>query len=216
MNRVIKGIVFDVDGVLFDTEPLHALAWKETARRNNFIVTEKELTRWVGRPCAVFAEYLSKKNQVKYPMESLLRQKEALFYELISTKPVFNKGLKDLLITLSGTFVFSWATSSPRKNVELLLRNAGILKLFTSGICVEDVEKVKPDPESYGKACGVLNLPAGECIAIDDSTSGVASASQAGLLTFGIEGTFKSSELKGVVRTFHSTEEALIWIIKHY
>jgi len=216
MNRVIKGIIFDVDGVLFDTEPLHAMAWKETARRNNFIVTDQELTRWVGRPCAAFAEYLSKKNQEKYTMESLLYQKETLFYELISTKPVFNTGLKDLLITLSGIFLFSWATSSPRKNVELLFRNAGILKLFTSGICLEDVEKVKPDPESYRKACGVLNLPAGECMAIDDSTSGVASASGAGLLTFGIEGTFRKNELQGAARTFQSTEEALIWIMNHY
>ncbi len=214
LQRTIEGIVFDVDGVLFDTEPLHMEAWLRTAEVCGFSLAKKDLLPWVGKPCADLARFLNESRRDVPSAGSILEVKEGLFRGILSVQAPLFDGVLPLLAALSARVPLAWATSSPRENVELLFRKAGISGFFHSGICVEDVSRPKPDPESYEKARRGIGVPAENCVALDDSPTGTAAASQAGLCTIGIVGNFKAEELKGTCCAFQSTKRALHWILK--
>ncbi len=209
----ISGIIFDVDGVLFDTDPLHAKAWLQTAGKIGFELTEGDLVPWVGKPCSDLADFLSKRNGGSCTGNNLLTVKEELFHQLLLSETFFDEKLRSLLERVSQKIPLTWATSSPGDNIELMFRKTGIIDLFHPGVCIEDVSRPKPDPESYRKAAEKTGLRSEDCLALDDSPSGVASALGAGCVTLGIEGTFDHNVLSGVYRTFPSTEKALHWIL---
>ncbi len=213
---MISGIVFDVDGVLFDTEPLHVHAWIDTARQSGFSLLESELASWTGKPCRALAEYLAENNEKVLSVEDLLERKERIFRDLLVTENIFNENIRPLLKKLSSRFPLGWASSSPKQNIALLFRLADISHFFKVGVCLEEVRAPKPDPESYRTAARKIRIRPEKGIALDDSPSGVASAVAAGFLTLGIEGVFKKRELEKAFKTFPSTENALRWIIKEY
>ncbi len=209
----ISGIIFDVDGVLFDTEPLHVKAWLQTAGKIGFELTEGDLVPWTGKPCSDLAEFLSERNGRTYTGNYLLTVKEEIFRNLLASETFFDERIRSLLERVSQEIPLTWATSSPGENIKLMFRKTGIIDLFHPGVCIEDVSRPKPDPESYRKAAEKIGLRPEECLALDDSPSGVASALGAGCVTLGIEGAFNHNVLSGVYRTFPSTEKALHWII---
>lgn len=212
---MINGIVFDVDGVLFDTEPLHARAWHELGNKYGFHFTDNFFNQWIGRPCVELAEFIQRKENPGLSSEQLLSEKEIIFARLLESEDYLVPGVEEALRLLNQKFPLTWATTSSRVSVEMMFHQAGILHYFKNGICFEDVENRKPDPEPYLKASAVLGIEPSLCAGVDDSPSGTLSAEKAGLFTVGICSFFKKEDLPSAHIHFNSTRKAMQWLLSN-
>jgi len=189
--------LFDMDGVIMDSNPVHKIALKQFCRKYGFDLTEDQLREKIyGRTNkdwipAVFGS-ISKDQIARYADE-----KEALFRELYadSIRPL--EGLKAFLEKLEkGGIKRAIATSAPRANVDFTLDKTGLRSYFNTILDESFVEKGKPDPEIYLKTSKALGIDPTRCIVLEDSLSGVDSGKAAGCKVIGITTTHTAEELK--------------------
>ena len=207
-GRTIQGIVFDLDGVLFDTEPLHREAWKKALEEMGMEVSSEELMSWTGVPCQQISAELEKRWKGRYSRDEYYNLKDKHFVQIINSRDSLFKGLTESLEALSIRVPIAVATAGSRGNVEMLLSNSGIAGFFKAVVCYEDVVKHKPDPEVYLKASRLIDVEPKNCIALDDSPAGCASALSAGMFTLGVASSFPPSELENADEIYPSTLHA--------
>jgi HAD superfamily hydrolase (TIGR01509 family) len=192
------GIIFDMDGVLVNSNPYHKIALQQFARQHGHELSEKELKEKVyGR---TNREWLT--NLFGALPEDKLRQyaeeKEALYRELFKADIAPVAGLLPFLQHLREHQVpVAIGTSAPRSNVDFTLRHTGTEAYFAIVLDDTFVTHGKPDPEIYLKAAQALNLPNDRCIVIEDSLSGVEAGLRAGSKVIGITTTHTAEELAG-------------------
>jgi len=203
-----RGIVFDLDGVLFDTEPLHREAWNNALEEMGIPISQEELMSWTGVPCQQLSLELENRWEGRYTRDEYYRLKEKHFFSIINSRNSLFDGLADMLEKLSSRYPLAVATSNVRINTESLLRNSGIDGFFKALVCYDDVEKHKPHPEAYLKAASLIAVDPGNCIALDDSPAGCSSALCAGMHTLGIASSFPPTELKMADVIYPDTREA--------
>lgn len=190
-------IIFDMDGVLVDSNPFHKKALVEFCQSHGYNLTEEELrARIYGR---TNKDWITNLFNGKVTGEDLKRygdEKEALFRRLYSgsVKPVdglvgFLEHLVDKNITRA------IATSAPRANVDFVFEETHIGKYFTTVLDESYVKNGKPEPEIYLKTAAAINYDPKNCVVIEDSLSGVLSARGAGAKVIGITTTHTSEEL---------------------
>lgn len=209
----MKAIIFDVDGVLFHSEPLHRKAWLHTLRSYGYQFSEQDLMKWTGIPCRTMSMQLAETLEPPRPWQDLYNRKEATYKELVQQDPPFHSELEDILRNLAETYTLAYATSTLREMTELLFRLAGITDVFSDGVTLEDVEHPKPHPETYERTREKLGLPAEECWVIEDSVAGVAAAKAAGMVTIGVTTTFSQAELDAADYLFDTTQDACRWLL---
>lgn len=177
---MLQGIVFDMDGILFDTERLALESWLHTGKLLNLNITEEIARKTIGYNAEITWKIL--KNEV-----GDFDQKKARSFrsEYISSYIHENgvpqkKGLFEILEFLSESQIrLAVATSTARKNAEFYLKNTGIFSFFDSILCSDQIEKPKPAPDIYLKSCKQLDVNPAFCFAIEDSYAGITAAYQA-------------------------------------
>jgi len=209
-----QGIVFDLDGVLFDTEPLHREAWNNALEEMDIEISPEELMSWTGVPCQQLSIELEERWKGRYTRDEYYTLKEKHFFSIINSRVSLFDGLSESLELLSSRYPLSVATTNVRINAESLLKNSGIAYLFQGLVCYDDVEQHKPHPEPYLKASALLGMDPRNCIALDDSPAGCTSALSAGLYTLGIASSFPPSELEVADFIFPSTFDACRWLLE--
>ncbi len=210
-----QGIVFDLDGVLFHTEPLHREAWNNALEEIGLAVSPEELMSWTGVPCQKISADLEARWKGRLSRDEYYSLKDGHFVEIINSRDSLFNGLAEFLEALSVRVPIAVATASSRGNVDMMLRNSGIAGFFKAVVCYEDVEKHKPDPEVYLKASGLIAVEPENCIALDDSPGGCTSAISAGIYTLGITSTYSSPVLDMADCIFPSTVAACREILKY-
>ena len=187
---VIKGIVFDMDGVMFDTERLMSQKWQQVAEQEGVEIPWELVLKTIGgtdeKARGLFDEYYRKTAQRAFPYEELRDRRVALVKEHIERygMPV-KPGLYELLDYVKGEgYPITVATSTEREKALYYFEKAGVRPYFAPEkmVCGDMIAKSKPDPEIYLTACRKLNLPPQNCIAVEDSLAGVQSAHAAGML----------------------------------
>jgi beta-phosphoglucomutase len=188
--------IFDMDGVIIDSNPFHKISLKQFCKKYGHDLTEEQLReRIYGRTnkdwlTNVFGN-LDPEQLKKYADE-----KEALFRELYQNdiKPV--DGLIAFLEKMDEQKVpRAIATSAPRANVDFTLAKTNTGKYFSTILDESFVQRGKPDPEIYIKTAAALKFNPGQCIVFEDSLSGVKSAKAAGCKVVGITTTHTREEL---------------------
>lgn len=178
----MKGFIFDMDGLMLDTERVAALAFDYAGEKTGIgpagYITERILGLSVdaARPVWIseFGDGYDEDGMIRYAREFKRR-----YYEThkVPVKP----GLYELLRYLSGEgYRLAVASSTGRETVEGELSSVGVLRFFDVLVCGDMVTRSKPDPEIYLSACGALGLLPGECAALEDSRAGILSAHAAG------------------------------------
>ncbi len=190
---MIRGLIFDMDGVLADSEPLHARAWVRTLERYGVRVDERYFDRWIGIPNGDTALDLVERFRIPVPAERLSAERQAAYLRLAESELRPFPGLAETLAGLR--LPKAVATSSTRADAALMLSRLGLSPHFRVVVTVEDVVLTKPDPEIYVKAAAGLGLSPGECAAIEDSPAGVASARAAGCYVVAVTTTHAAPRL---------------------
>lgn len=190
-----NAFIFDMDGVLIDSNPTHKIALKQFCKTHGYELTEEQLREKIyGRTnrdwlLNLFGD-LPEETIRKYAEE-----KEALFRSLYhDIKPL--DGLLQFLGKMDEQDVpRAIATSAPRANVDFTLEHTQIGPYFETILDDSFVSKGKPDPEIYLKSAAALGFDPGRCVVFEDSLSGVTAARRAGCKVVGITTTHSPSEL---------------------
>lgn len=180
----MKAIIFDMDGVIFDTERLSASVMKEVGAEMGVVVTDQ----FIQSQCSASpADYL-KSMRLEFGADFDAAHFDAAFnqkFPLLLAQGVPEKpGVRELIqAAKERDFKLAVASSTRYERVRTNLEEAGIFFQFDAVFGGDLVSQSKPNPEIYQKAAAALNLPPEECFAIEDSRNGVRSASSAGCKT---------------------------------
>jgi beta-phosphoglucomutase len=190
------GFLFDMDGVIVDTNPTHKIALRQFCKAHGHDLSEEQLRDKIyGRTNkdwipAVFGDISPA--QVK----AYADEKEALFREMYISEIRPLAGLLDFLEKLRRDGMpCAIATSAPRENVDFVLEHTGIAKYFSTILDESFVSIGKPHPEIYLKTAAALGYAPQDCLVIEDSISGVRSGKSAGCKVLGITTTHTPEEL---------------------
>lgn len=207
----IRAVVFDLDGVLADSEGLHILAWEEIARVYHLAEDRMPLHDWIGYPDTEIVKDVVREHGLSISPEDLLDHKRRIFRRLIAVKLKPIPGSVEALSDLD-SIPLGLSTSSSRSEAELMLRVLCITDRFRTIITSNDVKRSKPAPDSYLLAVERLGIAPKHCVAIEDSSTGVQSAREAGLIVLAVTNSLPAEKLTAAHKIFASTVEAVGWI----
>lgn len=182
-HAMIKGIVFDMDGLMFDTERLAAKAWVFAGERLGLNITETMAIKTLGLNAEDTNRVICK--EVGEAFDVCAARKIRADYVTahvehngIPVKP----GLFELLDYLcSNHYKITVATSSNSEAARYNFKKAGIAEYFDQIVCGDMIERGKPEPDIYLKAREIIGVDARDCLALEDSPMGILSAYRAGL-----------------------------------
>ena len=190
-------VLFDMDGVIIDSNPYHKDAWLEFCRRYDVELKEEDVPRYIYGKTNKTA--LADVFQREFSPEESFRmseEKEAIYRELHRADISLIKGLDSLLKTFAQHDIpLAVCTNAPIANLDFMLEETGIRPYFKVLIDASQVSKGKPDPEIYLKAARLLDVPPARCIVMEDSTVGVEAGLRAGMKVVGITTTHTAAEL---------------------
>lgn len=192
---MLAAILFDLDGTLVNTDPIHYKAWQEILRNYSLEIDEAFYKRRIsGRLNPAIVQDILPRMSLEEGQQ-LADEKEARFREL-APKLSSLAGLSDILafsdeVGLKRAVV----TNAPRPNVHFLLSILGLTDAFTTVVLAEDAAAGKPDPAPYQLALSQLGISPESAIAFEDSPSGIRSAVGAGIYTIGIASTHNPAHL---------------------
>lgn len=190
-----QAVLWDMDGVLADTGPIHFAAWRALARERGRDLTEEEFRPTFGmRNEDVVRAFFG--NLPPAEASALADRKEQLFRSIARDQLRARPGVRTLLAELARSgFAQAVASSAPPENVALILDVLRIRDYFQAVVTGADVQKGKPNPEVFLKAAERLGVPPARCIVVEDAVVGVEAAKSAGMRCVAITGTSTRAEL---------------------
>jgi beta-phosphoglucomutase len=216
MTAKLKGVVFDMDGVIIESEHTHYSAICEAMGDEMDQTYETFLSKCTGGDERFAMGRLAEFSGIEYD-ESLFQQwsqrKAEAYRRLVSESANPMPGAIELVCSVAEKFPVGLATGSKRSDVEAAfstLAGGKLNGLFQSIVTSDDVAKPKPDPATYAKAVDGLGIPPQNCLAIDDSPNGVSSAKKAGMKVLGITAIHDSLSLRDAEWHLHSLEEVTL------
>ncbi len=190
-------VIFDMDGVICDTNPYHSLAWKAYLEKFGIASSEEEfIAHMYGKSNSYILKYFFKRDIIGEEFKQMEFDKEAMFRDIYAehVKPI--QGLPTFIDELKSNHVKTGiATSAPLLNLELILSKLPLRATMESLLSSEDVSKHKPDPEVYLKSAANLGIQPERCVVFEDSFSGVTAGKAAGAKVVGVLSTYKKEEL---------------------
>lgn len=183
---MIKAVIFDLDGVIVESENAHIKAEKQTFQKYGVQISADELHKYTGATAKVMFTELITKYKLDTTFEEMFRQKEDILYKLLEEDAEPTKGVITLLWKLKSRKIrLAIGSSSPKKQIKYVLNKLDIAHLFDSAVGAEDIARSKPDPEVFLKAAAQLGVSPGECLVIEDSSLGVEAAKSAHMKCIG-------------------------------
>ncbi len=175
-----KAVIFDLDGVIVESENAHIEAEKQTFLKHGIQVSAEELHKFTGTTAKVMFTELIKKYRLNTTFEEISRQKEDILFQLLEKDAEPTKGIIMLLKKLKTKRIkLAIGSSSSKKQIKYVLNKLDIAQFFDSVLGAEDVAHSKPDPEIFLKAAATLNVNPNECLVVEDSALGVEAAKRA-------------------------------------
>ncbi len=178
----MQAVIFDMDGVIFDSETLVLETWKETAERHGVAGVEQVCQKCLGLNASASKQVFLAHYGDDFPYDEYKKEMGALFHERADGGRLNQKpGIRELLIFLQDHKIRTAVASSTKSElVETELREGGLLPLFDAVIGGDMVQKSKPEPDIFLKACEVLAVSPKQSWVIEDSYNGIRAASRAG------------------------------------
>lgn len=181
----IKGVVFDMDGLMFDTERLTYEIINQTMTADGYHYSLDFYKETVGKRSVDVVAMYKENFGDEFDYQAMKVKNMDIFWDYTAKNGVpAKKGLYELLDFLKENNIkLALATSTTRKSATEILRRGKVIDYFDALMCADSVTKGKPDPEVFTKACQALELKPKECLGLEDSFNGIISSSNAGLIT---------------------------------
>jgi HAD superfamily hydrolase (TIGR01509 family) len=179
-DGTFKAYLFDCDGTIADSMPLHYRAWKQALGEWNCKFDEQTFYAWGGMPVSEIIGTLNKNHALNMPVPSVSSRKEALYYELLpELKPV--PEVLEHIEAQRGRIPFAVVSGSTNESVTASLIALNLLDRFATMVCAGDYAKSKPDPEAFLLAAARLNAAPKDCLVFEDTEMGIQAAKAAGM-----------------------------------
>jgi beta-phosphoglucomutase family hydrolase len=177
---LIKAVIFDLDGVIVESENAHIEAEKQTFLKYAVQISADELHKYTGTTAKVMFTELTRKYKLNTTLEEMFRQKESILFRLLQKDAEPTKGIIKLLRKLKSKEIkLAIGSSSTKKQIRYVLSKLNIAQLFSAVVGAEDIIHSKPDPEIFLRAAAELNVNPSECLVVEDSQLGVEAAKRA-------------------------------------
>ncbi len=178
--RTLKGIVFDCDGTLADTMPLHWRAWQAIAKRHKFHFPEDRFYSLGGVPSRDIVKMLGEEQRLVIDHLAVAHEKESEYLPLIAQVEPINT-VVGVAREYYGRIPLAVASGGTRAIIERVLRHLGIRELFTAVVTSEDVVNQKPAPDIFLEAANRIGVPPQFCRGYEDTDLGMEAIRAAGM-----------------------------------
>ena len=204
-----RAVVFDMDGLLLDTEILWHRAEEELFRRHGGTFSWDDKMAVIGTSFAFTARYFAERlGRPEAEGEVLVREMLGIMHAELERDVDGRPGAVELVSRLRGRVPLGLASNSPRLLVDTALATAGLLDVFDAIVTSDDVARAKPAPDLYLLACERLGVAPRDALALEDSASGVTAAKAAGLTCIAVP-QFAETDVSAADRVIDSLEELL-------
>lgn len=181
-------VIFDIDGVIIDSEPIHMACEREIFRLLKISVSDEMHHTFIGTTDINMWTTIENSFELPIKVHEIIQLKKSLYLEYLK-REVYLKPVPyvlNLIVDLYNRgFKLGIASSSSHEQIDFILNDFGIKKYFHTIICGDDVEKGKPDPEIFLKVCNQLEIKPENCLVIEDSYNGIIAAKNAGMKCLG-------------------------------
>lgn len=212
--RDVSAVIFDMDGVIVNSEPIHKQAFEQVVRAIG----------WNGRHNLNFNDYIGKsdfelwkdfvqKYKPEQTCEELIKMKRERVIRLLKRKLPFFPGVAELIEKLSKRYPLGLASGSEKKVIETVLGLKNLRGFFKAVVSSGEVYKGKPAPDIFLLTARLIGVPPNECCIIEDSKAGIEAGLSAGMRVIAITNTYKAEELKEanfVVSSYSEIEQILL------
>lgn len=180
---MIKAIIFDMDGLMIDSERVTFECYQERLKDMNLTMDEEFYKTLLGKPIKGIYQRFYDVYGNDFPIQNVIQDVHQLMAERFETEGVpVKKGLVELLHYLKdNNYKTIVATSSNRDRVDKILAQAKITEFFDDSICGDEVTKGKPNPEVFLKSCQKLGVNVDEVIVLEDSEAGIQASYDANI-----------------------------------
>ena len=176
-----KALIFDLDGTLSDSLPVHIASWNAVCEKLNCTFDERIMVEMTGAPTMLFAERIVREQKLQIKPEELVVLKQQEFWQKINRiKP--HDAVIDLMKKAHGTMPMSIGTGASRMSAMLQMRELEIDHLFDFIVTADDVDRHKPEPDTFLKCAELMNVEPEFCQVFEDGELGMQAAQTAGML----------------------------------
>lgn len=176
-----EALIFDLDGTLSDSLPVHIATWHKVCAHYNCTFNEKIIEEMTGMPTISFAERIIAENKLEgADANEMVKMKQETFWDhaylLKEHKPVV-----DLMKKYYGQIPLAVGTGASRRSAEVQLEKLGLTRYFDAIVTADDVVKHKPEPETFLKCAELMGVEAEKCEVLEDGVLGMEAAKTAGM-----------------------------------
>jgi HAD superfamily hydrolase (TIGR01509 family) len=194
-----RAYLFDCDGTIADSMPLHYIAWKKALGEWGCAFDESLFYEWGGKPVHEIISTLNQMRGLAMPVALVAERKEALYYEQLPNLTAVPEVLEQIEAQY-GLIPMAVVSGSSRESVLNSLSALGLLDKFVTIVGAEDYERSKPAPDAYLVAAERLGMAPEDCLVFEDTTLGIQAATSAGMASVLVPSPLERSEGTVAVR----------------
>ena len=172
--------LFDCDGTIADSMPLHYRAWKQALGEWDCEFDEKLFYEWGGMPIVEIVATLNRQRGLRMPVEQVAHRKEDLYFRLLPQLKAVPEVLEHIEAR-HGQVPFAVVSGSALDSVTASLTRLGLLDRFDTLVCAGDYQRSKPHPEGFLLAASRLGVAPRSCLVFEDTAMGIEAATSAGM-----------------------------------
>lgn len=192
----IKAVIFDMDGVIVDSESLSVASEKAVLNKHGIVIDESDWGTFKGKTTSAIFSYVIKKYHVEnVTVEQMINEKFFQYMEMFDKEISIFPQFQELINYLRPKYKIALTTSSVKEMKDRILEKFDLEKYFDVIVTGDMVSNGKPHPEPYLLTLNKLGLQGSECVVVEDSDNGITSAKEAGIKTIAVTHTFPEEKL---------------------
>lgn len=176
-----KALIFDLDGTLADSLPVHMECWDVVCDKFGYHFSKEVMLEMTGMPTIKFAEYVKEQSGCSFMPEEIAKMKQAEFFKRVDQITLFDP-IFALVLKYHKKIPMAIGTGGSRKSVELMLDWLQIKDYFDYIVTANDVEKHKPEPDTFLECARLMGVEPQFCQVFEDGDMGIQAAQTAGMI----------------------------------